>query len=146
MVKNNQGITLISLIIYIMVVTIVLSILTVVFSNFDKNKDLAEDKGKYIAELDKMALYFIRDSKNNLDANVEVDQVIFADGTNYKYEKEEKSIYRNKVKIAQNIEYCTFLKQKISSGGVNKIMITVDIIPSGYEINRRITDYILKYW
>ena len=146
MVKNNQGITLISLIIYIMVVTIVLSILTVVFSNFDKNKDLAEDKGKYIAELDKMALYFIRDSKNNLDANVEVDQVVFTDGTNYKYEKEEKSIYRNKVKIAQNIEYCTFLKQKISSGGVNKIMITVDIIPSGYEINRRITDYILKYW
>ena len=146
MVKNNQGITLISLIIYIMVVTIVLSILRVVFSNFDKNKDLAEDKGKYIAELDKMALSFIRDSKNNLDANVEVDQVIFADGTNYKYEKEEKSIYRNKVKIAQNIEYCTFLKQKISSGGVNKIMITVDIIPSGYEINRRITDYILKYW
>ena len=93
-----------------------------------------------------MALYFIRDSKNNLDANVEVDRVVFADGTNYKYEKEEKSIYRNKVKIAQNIEYCTFLRQKISSGGVNKIMITVDIIPSGYEINRRITDYILKYW
>lgn len=146
MLKNNKGITLISLIIYILVVTIVLSILTVVFSNFDKNKDLAEDKGKYIAELDKMALYFIRDSKNNLDANVEVDRVVFADGTNYKYEKEEKSIYRNKVKIAQNIEYCTFLRQKISSGGVNKIMITVDIIPSGYEINRRITDYILKYW
>ena len=146
MVKNNKGITLISLIIYVLVVTIVLSILTVVFSNFDKNKDLAEDKGKYIAELDKMALYFIRDSKNNLDANVEVDRVVFADGTNYKYEKEEKSIYRNKVKIAQNIEYCTFLRQKISSGGVNKIMITVDIIPSGYEINRRITDYILKYW
>ena len=146
MLKNNKGITLISLIIYILVVTIVLSILTVVFSNFDKNKDLAEDKGKSIAELDKMALYFIRDSKNNLDANVEVDRVVFADGTNYKYEKEEKSIYRNKVKIAQNIEYCTFLRQKISSGGVNKIMITVDIIPSGYEINRRITDYILKYW
>ncbi len=146
MLKNNKGITLISLIIYILVVTIVLSILTVVFSNFDKNKDLAEDKGKYIAELDKMALYFIRDSKNNLDANVEVNRVVFADGTNYKYEKEEKSIYRNKVKIAQNIEYCTFLRQKISSGGVNKIMITVDIIPSGYEINRRITDYILKYW
>ena len=146
MLKNNKGITLISLIIYRLVVIIVLSILTVVFSNFDKNKDLAEDKGKYIAELDKMALYFIRDSKNNLDANVEVDRVVFADGTNYKYEKEEKSIYRNKVKIAQNIEYCTFLRQKISSGGVNKIMITVDIIPSGYEINRRITDYILKYW
>lgn len=146
MLKNNKGVTLISLIVYIFVVTIVLSILTVVFSNFDKNKDLAEDKGKYIAELDKMALYFIRDSKNNIDANVEVDQVVFADGTNYKYEKEEKSIYRNKVKIAQNIEYCTFLRQKISSGGVNKVMITVDIIPSGYEINRRITDYILKYW
>lgn len=146
MIKNNRGVTLLSLIIYILVLTIVLSILTTIVINFDKNKEFIKDQGKYIGELDKFALYFIRDVKSNSNANVTENQVVFSNGSAYKYEKNEKSIYKNKVKIAHNIEYCNFIKKEIKSGNITKIIINVDIIPKGYNINRRTTDYVLKYW
>ena len=39
MLKNNRGVTLLSLIIYILVLTIVLSVLTTIVTNFDRNKE-----------------------------------------------------------------------------------------------------------
>ncbi len=146
MLKNNRGVTLLSLIIYILVLTIVLSVLTTIVTNFDRNKEFLKDQGKYIGELDKFALYFIRDVKSNSYANITANQVVFSNGAVYRYEKNEKSIYKDKVKIAHNIEYCNFVKKEIKSGNITKIIINVDIIPTGYDINRRTTDYVLKYW
>ena len=145
MKTNNKGITLTSLIVYIIALTIIIAVLSGISKNFYSNIDYITDKGKYISEYNKFNMYFIEDVKNNSDIySISSNEIIFKDGTVYSYKANgDNSIYRNKVKICRNVYLCEFTK---SQNANNKNVINVHIYMNEGELLELSTDYVLKYW
>ncbi len=146
--KSEKGITLITLIVSIIVLIIAVSILTTVSNFFFYNKKYLSENSKNIGEYNKFAMYFIEDCKKNKDTyEVSDDKVIFNDGTIYTYGgAEDKSIYRNKVKICKEIEYCKFSKSEETTNNVTKKIINVNIIIKGIKNFVAENQFVLKYW
>ena len=101
--KSENGITLTSLVIYIVVATIVIGTMAIVSSFFFSNMNLIKDQDQYAVEFNKFNMFFVNDVKNNKTAQIQANQIIFEDGTTYQYSAENKSIYRNNVEVAKQI-------------------------------------------
>lgn len=146
--KSEKGITLISLIIYMIAITIVIGILATVSSSFHNNIDYIKENSKYVSEYNKFNMYFVEDVKNNRSTyNVTENEIIFEDGTVYTYKSgTDKSIYRNKIKICENIAYCKFSKTEPITNGVLKHVINVHMIIEGSKIFETTNEYVLRYW
>lgn len=144
--KSEKGITLISLIIYVVLLLIVVSFLSVVSTHFYSSTKYLMDNGKYVSEFDKFNMYFIEDVKNNTDVySIETNKIVFEDGTVYTYLN--KSVYRNKVEICKNIERCEFSKlEEIDNNNFTKKIINVKIKIAGKNSFETENDYVLKYW
>ena len=80
--KSEKGITLNSLIIYIILITLVLGLLVSISSYFYSNLDYVNDTGKTMFQFNKFNMYFIEDVKNNTDLySIEDEKIVFEDGT-----------------------------------------------------------------
>lgn len=146
--KEEKGITLLSLIIYIIALLLVISMLAAVSDMFFSNTQYITDSGKYIAEFNKFNMYFIEDVKNNKDTyEVTENSVIFEDGTQYTFEKAPDSgIYRNKVKICDNIEFCRFKKTEKTEENIIKNIVEVVMVIDSSKLFEVSNEYVLKYW
>ena len=111
-------------------------------------------------------MYFIEDVKTNKQAEIKditnegILQITFGDGDTYRYVKNEKTIYKNKQKIAKNILDFTATTgqgdnteqvnnvEQINSTENEKKYLTIYIkIGSNDEANYEKTiKYVLKYW
>ena len=93
--KSNKGVTLTILIIYVIVLSIVIGVLTNISNNFYANTKYIMDNGKYISEFNKFNMYFIEDVKNNSNIySITGNEIIFEDGTIYTYKSNpDKGIY-----------------------------------------------------
>lgn len=144
--KSQKGITLTSLVVYIVVLLIVLGLLSNISKYFYSNTKYITDANKYVSEFNKFNMYFIEDVKNNTNLySIKNNQIIFEDGTMYTFDK--KSIYRNKVEICNNIQICTFDKvEETDKNGFTKQIIKVKFAVKSSEIFAVENDYVLKYW
>jgi hypothetical protein len=144
-VKSERGVTLMSLIIYVIVLIIVAVMLAMMTNNFFRNTEILEETSRYAGEFNKFNMYFIEDVKKSTRSySVTSSEIIFKDGTTYEYRNGE--IYRDKVKLCSNITNCMFTKRIETSGGIDKEIINVQIGIDGsnnFEVNN---DYVLKYW
>lgn len=112
--KNNKGITMISLITYIMGLTIVLALIATLTTFFFKNisaKDLNSDTTQYT----KFSSIFLEEINNKNNSVIEckslnngVSYIIFSSGNQYTFNANNKCIYKNKIKICENVETCDF--------------------------------------
>lgn len=112
--KNNKGITMISLITYIMGLTIVLALVATLTSFFFKNistKDVDSDTTQYT----KFSSIFLEEINNKNNSVIEckslnngVSYIIFSSGNQYTFNANSKCIYKNKIKICENVEICDF--------------------------------------
>ena len=146
--KNQKGITLISLIIYIILLTVIVSMLATISSFFFSNTKIITDTSKYTSEFNKFNMYFIEDVKNNKDIkSISDTEIIFDDGTVYTFKKEpDYGIYRNKVKICNNIAYLRFTQETKMVDDVTKKIINVKIIVNGTQLFETDNQYVLRYW
>lgn len=145
MVKSDKGITLLSLIIYIVLLTFVLSMLAIVSNMFYSSTDYVINKGKYIYEFNKFNMYFIEDVKSNSQIySINDKEIVFEDGTTYTYSN--KGIYRNKVKICNNVLNCTFSNSELQVENTTKQIIKVTLIVEGSKSFTTENEYVLKYW
>ncbi len=146
--KSEKGITLVSLILYIILLCVVVAILSALSNLFFSNTNYLIDNAKNIAEYNKFAMYFIEDVKNNKDAlSISNHQITFADGTMYTYvEGPDYSIYRNKVKICKSIAYCSFLEKEEQVNNVTKKIIQVNMIINSKKMFETNNEFVLKYW
>lgn len=144
--RSEKGITLTSLVVYIVLIILVVGLLSLVSQDFFKNTQYIMDSGKYIQEYNKFNMYFIEDVKNNTDIySIQNNIIVFKDGTTYTFSNND--IYRNKVKICDNIKYCEFLKNDyIDEKDFKKKIITVKIQIDGSEVFETENNYVLKYW
>ena len=146
--KNEKGITLMTLIIYIIGICLVIGMLATISDVFYTNIDYIKDNSKYISEYNKFNMYFIEDVKNNKNTyRVTDNEILFEDGTIYTYVADnDKSIYRNKVKICTNIAYCKFSKTEPIINSVVKKVINVHMVIEGSKLFETSNEYVLKYW
>lgn len=129
--KNNKGITLTSLIIYVIGMTIVVGIIATLTSFFYKNIDIENINNDTIAEYTKFTSVFTNEinQENNrvIDCKTteneqKISYIIFSSGNQYTFQSSNKSIYKNKIKICENIEDCDFIYNFVDS----KYKITVN--------------------
>lgn len=146
--KSEKGITLISLIIYMIVMCLVVSMLAIFSDLFYSNTNYLKENSKYMSEYNKFNMYFIEDIKNNKNLlTIENNKIEFEDGTVYNYKSDsDYSIYRNKVKICTNIAYCKFTQTEETINNTTKKIINVYMIINGTSLFETNNQYVLKYW
>lgn len=108
--KSQKGITLISLTVYIIVMVIVVAVVAVISTYFYTNSDTISETINPMTEYTKFISYFSDEINQN---NIKVlecgqDYIVFDNGVQYTFIAENRGIYRNKVKIVNDVESCTF--------------------------------------
>lgn len=143
---SDKGITMTSLVIYIMVAAIIIGTMAMVSSFFFSNTQLIKNQERYAVEYNKFNMFFINDVKNNKNVKVESNQVIFEDGTIYIYDEQEQAIYRNGTKIAEEIISVSFSTDIYEVENTTKNLIRANLsIGKQYNFDKEI-EYVLKYW
>lgn len=115
--KSQKGVTLISLTVYIIVMVIVVAIVSVISTYFYTNVDTISNTINPMTEYTKFNSFFLEEVNQS---NIKVlecgqDYIVFDNGVQYTFVAENRGIYRNKVKIANDVESCTF-EYKIKNG------------------------------
>lgn len=120
--KKQEGITLVSLIIYVAVMIIVLSVLSSVISNFYSNMQGINTNVEKLIEFNKFNIYFLKEVKlyNNavdtIESKDDSSYVLFKSGNSFIFKSNK--IYYNNLEICKNIKDITFnYGKKIDENG-----------------------------
>ena len=115
--KKENGITLTSLIIYVIGMVIVVTTVSTLTTYFYKNIDINSTNNDttqytkftsvFLDEINKEQNEVI-EAKTISESDRKVSYIIFSDGNQYTFKEENKSIYKNQVKICENIDNCEF--------------------------------------
>ncbi len=144
--KSERGITLTSLIIYVVITTITVIAIASFSSFFVSNMNEVKEQEKYAPEFNKFSMFFIGDVKNNKTAEVTTNQVTFEDGTVYQYRQSEKAVYRNSTKITEKVDSFSFSSTEEQVSSTNKRIINVKMSIGGKVNLKSGIDYTLRYW
>lgn len=118
--RDNKGITLTSVIIYIIGITIVVATIATLTSFFYRNVNIEEISDDSATQYTKFSSIFTeeinRENNSVVDSKILTDEegrtkesyIIFSSGNQYTFKKENQSIYKNNIKICENIETCDF--------------------------------------
>ncbi len=112
--KLQRGITITSLIIYIIGMVLIISIMSVVTTNFYKNVNNIDNEINPITEFTKFNTYFTSEVNEYNIKLVECKEtalqnyIVFDNGIQYTYIPENKAIYQNKIKICRGVDLCVF--------------------------------------
>ncbi len=162
--KNENGVTLLSLVTYIIITTIIIAIIAFMSSSFFANMDIVESQDKYAVEFNKFNMFFINDVKSNKEATVEPTKITFKDNGAV-YELKGTDIYRNDTIIAKQIQSVNFsqdtykvpntkvdvqktiIKVHLKIGKIlNQGPLVKDIDEKVYNMFDKTIEYVLKYW
>ena len=107
--KLEKGITLTSLVIYVIGITIIFAVVANLTIYFNKNSRTIEYTTNNSAQITRLNQYLINDTKKENAQITEANEniiIIQANGETikYTYDKNSKGIYRNKVKIANDVQ------------------------------------------
>ena len=148
--KSEKGITIAILILYVVIFTIVITLLANLSNYIYGNLKYVDNNSIDVSEFNKFNVHFIKDVKTskNVEVKTEADmiQIIFESGNVYRYIPSEKSIYKNKQKIAKDIQ--TFSASKLVDTASKKTYIRTQIEIGAKEDTNytKSIDYVLKYW
>lgn len=148
--KTEKGITLISLTIYIIAMTIAIAVITIISNYFYTNVSDYDFNYETVGEYSRFNSFFTEEV-NNRNITVEncengyigengkeINYIVFSNGEQYTFIKENKGVYKNNVKICRNIELCSFLWGTENG----KTTVTVTFQPEGGNIKN--TKFTLK--
>lgn len=147
--KSEKGITLTSLVIYIIVFSSVLALLSSLSNFVYGNMRKISSDSISSEEFNKFNTYFVKDVKNSKMATVQNDSsqtvITLENGSKYTYVNSEKAIYRDTVKIARNIiKFSASMKQQNNK---NLIDVQISTGTNAKEPNfKKNIKYVLRYW
>lgn len=138
--KKNRGVTLISLIIYIILTIMVLGMLTVLVTHFKENLNDISETTNPIVEFDKLNLQLLKETKlegNTIDEK-EKTKIVFRNGNTYTYVPKDRTVYLNEnIKVAEDIAAFNFEVKKENNR--QQLDVTVKI-----DENTRTTKYLIE--
>lgn len=140
--KNDDGVTLISLIVYVILMTFIVAAVTLITSSFRTSMDEFEGESESTVAYSKFNMYFVNDIKRN-GARIEEcynDEVILSyikddEIIKIEYKVENNTLYRDKVKICDNVKNVLFTQ------GIEKNKVTVDLTINNYS---KKTTYVIE--
>lgn len=114
--KNDKGITITSLIIYVIVMVLIVILISRITTYFYKNVDLKKLSENPTNQYTKFSNAMTAESNisgnkviaTKNDSSNGINYIIFSDGNQYTYRQDTHSIYKNKIKICNNIDRCSF--------------------------------------
>lgn len=148
--KNEKGITLNALILYVIMFSATMAILATLTNYIYGNLDKIKADNISSGEFNKFNTHFVKDLKESYVATVTTNEqgetlITFDNGSKYTYKSNEKSIYKGKEKIARDIS--TFSAKTAKENNKDIIEISVKV---GKDANNPIfvktIKYVLKYW
>lgn len=133
--KSQKGITLVSLLVYIIVMIIIIGGLSTISSNFYRNTQALEVDTEDIVEFSNFNEYFIKEIKkaNNKIDNISEDgtYIVFTDGNSFMLNN--KSIYYNQIEISKNVNSLKFEYDKDEENNEITDIIKVSVEYSNYS-------------
>ena len=110
--KNNRGITLISLTMYVVAFAILAGIIVTITSFFHTNVTELSEETNSLGEFEKFNAVFLEEVKK-ADVKVvgienEGRKIIFTSGAIYFFEQAEEGIYTNNIKMCEGVKECIF--------------------------------------
>lgn len=125
--KNNKGITLTSLIIYVLVLLIVVTIVANITSFFYSNIINAKENSQNIATITKFNMYFTKDVKKMGNRVVTTGDdgsyIKFTSGNTYTFQN--NAIYFNNIKICDNVTNAQFDISLINDDTIVSVLMSV---------------------
>lgn len=125
--KNQKGITLVSLALYIVVMIIVLGIMSSIITTFYANTEGMNAKVQELVEFNKFNMNFLKEVKlyNNSVDSIGEDgtYIVFTSGNSFSFSNNK--IYYNNLKIASDVKKVKFEKDD-STIDDTKIKVTVE--------------------
>ena len=114
--KTENGITIISITIYVIVMMLVVSLMAVMTNYFYKNVDYTNIRNQFNMQYTTINNYFSEEANLENNMILEINEItneetgtkqkwiIFSNKNQYTYIEKNKSLYRNNIKIARDIE------------------------------------------
>lgn len=137
---SSKGITLTSLVVYIIVMMMVIGVISSVSLMFYSNTEHLDNATKDMAEFNNFNNYFIKEIKsaNNKINQISADgkYIIFDSGNSF-IQKDNK-IFFNDLQIAKNVNNINFAYYKDAEGKEHKDIVTVSVEFENYS---KIMDY-----
>ena len=153
--KSEKGITLAILVIYVIFFSIIIGLLATLSRYIYSNLQYVNDDSIDVSEFNKFNMYFIEDVKTNTQAEIKqlmsddgknILQITFEDGDTYRYIKEEKTIYKNRQKIAKNIQDLDAMQIEDATNNKKYIEVNIKIGAKDETNYEQEINYVLKYW
>ncbi|MCI8384026.1 MAG: hypothetical protein HFJ33_04080 [Clostridia bacterium] len=138
--KTQKGVTLISLTIYIIVMTIVIATVSFISTYFYNNTRTLTKDIEPLTESTKFTSFFSEEINQSNIKILECKEryVVFDNGVQYTFVPENKGIYRNQVKVCREVESCKF--ERNIKNGKEVVSITVKI----GNLEEKTLEYTLK--
>ena len=139
--KKENGITLLSLSIYVIGLFIIIAIITVITNFFYQNVVKMEDSSGSVAEYSKFNLAFLDEVKTygNSVTDIGSNYVVFSSGNQYTFL--DGKIYKNKIAIVNTVKTCSF---KLTTDGYKQVVSVYMELGEKNDFSRT-TDYVLSY-
>lgn len=108
--KKENGVTMVSLVIYVIVMTLVVSIMSNIITSFYNNTETLKENIQEIINFNKFNSYFLKEVKaydNEVDhVSANGDYILFKSGNSFSIS--EGNVYYNNIKICGNVENLSF--------------------------------------
>ena len=135
--KSKRGVTLVSLIIYIMVTIIVIAIMSQIISRFYSNTQELNSDTESVLEFNKFNSYFLKEIKqrdNELDSIIN-NSILFTSGNTFS--KQGNHIYYNNIPICSNVKSFIAIEDEHDNTIIN---ISIEFENFSKSINYKIED------
>lgn len=140
--KSNAGITMTSLIIYIIAMTIVVGIVATVTSFFYTNVGNMDSNSQNVSEITKFNMYFIEQVEKENNAIMVIAEnkkaISFTTGDTFTFQ--DNAIYKNSVRICEKVK--NFQVEMAKENG--KTVITVLMTVGENMEYTKTTQYVMK--
>lgn len=140
--KNEKGITIISLILYVILLTFVVAGISAITSSFYSNVSEIEGDSKGAVAFSKISMIMLNDvkadeAKLNIDETTAYKVSLNINGEQVIYRVQNDALYRNDVKICDKVKKASFIAEKTAY----QSKITLDMTINNYS---KKTTYVLE--
>jgi len=123
--ESNRGVTITSLIIYVIAMLLVVGIISTITSFFYTNIMNVEDSSANISEMTKFNMHFLQEVKtsNNEIVQLNDNSIIFSTGNVFTLQ--DNSIYLNNIRICENVKNLQFSTEENNNKQIITVLVTI---------------------
>ncbi len=138
--KSNSGLTITSILVYIIAMIIVIGTIATITSFFYTNVNQLDNSSNNLSQITRFHMYFLEETTNKQNFVVQQTDTSISFHTGNTFTFQEHDIYFNHIKICENIANLQFVSENIN----DKTVITVLMTIGQNNEYTKTTKYVLK--